>query len=165
MHRSRNGVSSRSFSSTLSIRQLFRVAHVARPPHVDSTLVQAIARAFGWQRVLEDGRYATIKEIAQAEKANSSYVSRVLRLTLLAPQTVEAILDGRADGELKLAEAMAPYSVAWAKQAATNFGRSRARNRHFDLQEAEAFTAAKLLGGRCRPIERAVLQALKRLAG
>src|SRR6478609_809596 len=65
------------------------------PPHVDSTLVKAIARAFRWQKMLETGRYATIKEIAKAEKINSSYVSRVLRLTLLAPATVEAILDSR----------------------------------------------------------------------
>jgi hypothetical protein len=63
-------------------------------PHVDSTLVKAIARAFRWQRMLETGRFATINEIARAEKINSSYVSRVLRLTLLAPATVEAILDG-----------------------------------------------------------------------
>ena len=63
-------------------------------PHVDSTLVKAIARAFRWQKMLETGRYATIKEIARAEKINPSYVSRVLGLTLLAPTTVEAILDG-----------------------------------------------------------------------
>lgn len=86
------------------------------PPEVDSTLLKAIARAFRWQRMLETGRYATIKEIAKAEKINSSYVSRVLRLTLLAPTIVEAILDGRADAALTLAEAMAPFPVAWAKQ-------------------------------------------------
>jgi hypothetical protein len=85
-------------------------------PEVDSTLLKAIARAFRWQRMLETGRYATIKEIAKAEKINSSYVSRVLRLTLLAPATVEAILNGRADAALTLAEAMAPFPVAWVKQ-------------------------------------------------
>jgi hypothetical protein len=52
-------------------------------PQVDSTLVKAIARAFRWQKMLETGRYATVKEIAKAEKINPSYVSRVLRLTLL----------------------------------------------------------------------------------
>ena len=63
-------------------------------PTVDTTLVKAIARAFRWQKMLETGRYATIKEIAKAEKINSSYIGRVLRLTLLAPTTVEAILEG-----------------------------------------------------------------------
>ncbi len=67
--------------------------------------------------MLETGRYATIKEIARAEKINSSYVSRVLRLTLLAPATVEAILDGRVSAAPTLAEAMAPFPVEWVKQS------------------------------------------------
>jgi hypothetical protein len=85
-------------------------------PHVDSTLVKAIARAFRWQKMLETGRFATINEIARAEKINSSYVSRVLRLTLLAPTTVEAILDGQADAALTLAEAMKVFPVEWKNQ-------------------------------------------------
>jgi hypothetical protein len=84
-------------------------------PQVDSTLVKAIARAFRWQKMLETGRYATIKEIAKAEKINPSYVSRVLRLTLLAPATVEAVLEGRADAGLTLA--MAPFPVEWVRQS------------------------------------------------
>lgn len=85
-------------------------------PHIDGTLVKAIARAFRWQKMLETGRYATIKEIAKAEKINSSYVSRVLRLTLLAPGIVEAILDGRTTGGFSLAEAIEPFSVTWSEQ-------------------------------------------------
>lgn len=86
-------------------------------PQIDSTLVKAIARAFRWQKMLETGRYATIREIARAERINPSYVSRVLRLTLLAPDIVEAILDGRTTaGELSLVEAMEPFSVAWSTQ-------------------------------------------------
>ena len=87
-------------------------------PHVDSTLVKAIARAFRWQKMLETGRYATIKEIAKAEKINPSYVSRVLRLTLLAPTIVEAILDSRANAAPTVADAMAPFPVEWNKQRA-----------------------------------------------
>ncbi|WP_372625033.1 hypothetical protein [Falsiroseomonas sp.] len=59
------------------------------------TLIKAVARAFRWRRILESGRFSTINELAAAEKINSSDVSRVLRLTLLAPDIVEAILDGR----------------------------------------------------------------------
>ncbi|MFO1158487.1 MAG: hypothetical protein U1E60_06585 [Reyranellaceae bacterium] len=84
--------------------------------HVDSTLIKAIARAFRWQRMLETGQYATIREIARAEKINPSYVSRVLRLTLLAPATSEAILDGRANAAPTLAEAMKVFPVEWSKQ-------------------------------------------------
>ena len=85
-------------------------------PHIDTTLVKAIARAFRWQKMLETGRYATIKEIAKAERINPSYVSRVLRLTLLAPAAVEAILDGRADNAPTLAEAMGVFPLEWRRQ-------------------------------------------------
>jgi hypothetical protein len=88
----------------------------ARP--VNSTLVKPIARAFLWQEMLETGRYATIKEIAKAEKINPSYVSRMLRLTLSMPATVEAILHGCTDAAPTLAEAMVPFPVEWARQAA-----------------------------------------------
>jgi hypothetical protein len=89
-------------------------------PHIDGTLVKAIARAFRWQKMLETGRYATIREIARAERINSSYVSRVLRLTLLAPATVEAILEGRADQAPTLAEAMGVFPVEWQRQRPTH---------------------------------------------
>jgi hypothetical protein len=91
-------------------------------PHVDSTLVKAIARAFRWQKMLETGRFATINEIARAEKINSSYVSRVLSLTLLAPVTVEAILDGREDSVRTLAEAMKVFPVEWRLQRGPRLG-------------------------------------------
>jgi hypothetical protein len=55
-------------------------------------LLKALARGFRWRKLLETGDYATIEEIAEAENINPSYVSRVLRMTLLAPDTVEAIL-------------------------------------------------------------------------
>ena len=85
-------------------------------PQIDSTLIKAVARAFRWQRMLETGRYSTIREIAKAEKINPSYVSRVLRLTLLAPTTVEAILHGRADAAPTLADAMKVFPVEWARK-------------------------------------------------
>jgi len=87
----------------------------AAPP-IDSTLVKAIARAFRWQKMPETGRHATIREIARAEKINSSYVSRVLRLTLLAPATVDAILEGRAAEAPTLEDAMGMFPVAWRHQ-------------------------------------------------
>jgi hypothetical protein len=59
---------------------------------VDNAMIKAIARAFRWRKMLEDGTHATIAEIAAAEKINESYVGRVLRLTLLAPDIVEGIL-------------------------------------------------------------------------
>ena len=85
-------------------------------PQVDGTLVKAIARAFQWQKMLETGRYATIREISKAEKINPSYVSRVLRLTLLAPDLVEALLHGRQDSTMSLHDMMKPFPIEWDRQ-------------------------------------------------
>ncbi|MCZ8146376.1 MAG: hypothetical protein O9325_00815 [Roseomonas sp.] len=82
----------------------------------DTTLVKALARAFRWRRQMETGRYGTINELAAAEKINSSYVSRLLRLTLLAPDIVEAILDGRQSAGMTLPALMDPFPVEWERQ-------------------------------------------------
>lgn len=82
----------------------------------DITLIKAVARAFRWRRMLETGRFATIKELSAAEKINPSYVSRVLRLTLLAPDIVEAILDGRQPEGMTLQALMEPFPVEWGRQ-------------------------------------------------
>ena len=82
----------------------------------DITLIKALARAFRWRRMMEAGRFATINELATAEKINSSYVSRVLRLTLLAPDIVEAILAGKQPAHLTLRDLMGPFPVEWDGQ-------------------------------------------------
>ena len=79
-------------------------------------LVKAIARAFRWRKLLETGVHITVGEIAAAEKINPSYVSRVLRLTLLAPEIVEAILDGRQESDVTLATLLESFPVAWKEQ-------------------------------------------------
>jgi hypothetical protein len=79
-------------------------------------MVKALARAFRWRKLLETGVYGTIAEIAAAEKINSSYVSRILRLTLLAPDIVEAIVNGRHPPELTLANVMKPFPARWDQQ-------------------------------------------------
>jgi hypothetical protein len=82
----------------------------------DTTLVKALARAFRWRRMMEAGRFGTIDELAAAEKINSSYVSRLLRLTLLAPDIVEAILDGQQLECITLPGLMDPFPVEWMRQ-------------------------------------------------
>ncbi len=84
---------------------------------VDSALLKALARGFRWRKLLETGDFATIDEIADAENINSSYVSRVLRMTLLAPQIVEAILSGRHPEGLTMARAMQPFPIEWRHQS------------------------------------------------
>ena len=87
-------------------------------PRVDRAMVKALARAFRWRKLLESGRYATVEELAAAEKINTSYVSRVLRLTLLAPDIVETIIAGRQPATMKLADLLEPLPVEWPAQRA-----------------------------------------------
>ena len=86
---------------------------------IDNTLVKALARAFRWMRMLESGEYTTISELAKGESIAPSYLTRVLRLTLLAPDIVETILDAHQRPEMTLARLMEPLPVEWEDQRAT----------------------------------------------
>ena len=86
---------------------------------VDNAMVKALARGFRWRKLLETGVFGTIDEIAAAEKINSSYVGRLLRMTLLAPDIVEAAMDGQQPVEMTLAVLMEPFPVEWAHQKLT----------------------------------------------
>ena len=83
---------------------------------VDSALLKALARGFRWRKLLETGHFATIQEIAEAENINPSYISRVLRLTLLTPEIVEAILAGTQPAGLTRAKVMKPFPLTWIDQ-------------------------------------------------
>ena len=87
-----------------------------QPRRTENTLIKALARAFRWKRMLESGEYATIAELADREGIALSYMTRVLRLTLLAPDIVEAILDGRQRPEVTLARMLEPFSMGWIEQ-------------------------------------------------
>ncbi|MGI6246627.1 MAG: hypothetical protein ACOYJQ_12770 [Pseudochelatococcus sp.] len=84
----------------------------------DSTLVKALARAFRWKRLLESGEFVTIAELAEREGIAFTYMARVLRLTLLAPDIVEAILDGKQSSDVTLKGLMEPFPLDWRSQMA-----------------------------------------------
>jgi hypothetical protein len=86
---------------------------------VDSTLLKALARAHRWKSLLETGDPASVTELAQSETINLSYLSRILRLTLLAPDIVEAVLDGRQSPTLQLENMLKPFPVEWQAQRKT----------------------------------------------
>lgn len=94
-------------------------ANNLRYQQVDNAMVKAIARAFRWRAMLECGKYVTIKEIAVVENINESYIARILRLTLLAPDIVDSIVDGRQSPEVTLPILMKRFSPAWTDQRAT----------------------------------------------
>jgi hypothetical protein len=83
---------------------------------VDSTLVKALARAFRWKRMLESGQFTTITELSEHENLALTYMTRVLRLSLLEPVIVEMILDGRQPPEMTLAGLLEPFPVEWEGQ-------------------------------------------------
>jgi hypothetical protein len=84
----------------------------------DPALVKTLARAFRWRRMLEEGRYASIRELAAAEGVDRAHVGRALHLTLLAPDVIEAILDGRQPEGMTLPKLMKPFPVEWGSHRA-----------------------------------------------
>ncbi|MDO8608143.1 MAG: hypothetical protein Q7R40_16530 [Phaeospirillum sp.] len=82
----------------------------------DDTLLKALARAHRWKRMLESGQVVSLNELSEAEKINPSYLTRIYRLTLLAPDIIEAILDGRQPRTLQLADLMDDMPVEWHRQ-------------------------------------------------
>ena len=85
-------------------------------PQPGGTLVKALARAWRWQKLLDESVYASVSDIGDAENISKSYVSRILRLALLAPDMVEAIVAGRADQALVLEKLERPLPASWAEQ-------------------------------------------------
>ena len=76
----------------------------------------AALTAHRWRRILEAGEHGNVRELAQAEKVNETYISRALRLTLLAPDMLEAILDGRQPEGMTLPQLMEGETTEWADQ-------------------------------------------------
>jgi hypothetical protein len=89
---------------------------VRREATIDNTMIKVIARGFRWQRLLYDGTYATIEDLAAAEKINPSYVSRILRLAYLSPVVVQAILDGKHPAWLTMRHLLEPFPTDWKQQ-------------------------------------------------
>jgi hypothetical protein len=85
-------------------------------PRPDETLIRALARAHRWKRMLDEGRYRSAGELAEAEGVTRSFINRVLRLTLLAPDIVEAILDGRQPKAMELEEVTRAMPSGWEEQ-------------------------------------------------
>jgi hypothetical protein len=94
-------------------------------PRPDETLIRALARAHRWKRLLKDGKYRSAAEIAEAEGITRSFVNRLLRLTLLAPDIQEAILDGRQPNGMQVEELTRVMPIAWEEKAAACQARVR----------------------------------------
>jgi len=92
---------------------------LARPVarHEHATILKALGRAYRWKRMLESGEFASITDLAKAEKINHAYLRRILRLTLLSPEITEALLRGGPQEEPPPERLLMTFSDVWAEQA------------------------------------------------
>ena len=89
---------------------------IPTPSRVDNTIVKAIVRAFRWRDMLESGAYASVRDLAKAEAINESYLGRILRLTILSPSIVEAILAGEQPPGMELDDLTKQPPAEWDQQ-------------------------------------------------
>jgi S1/P1 Nuclease len=92
--------------------------HPILKPPPDGTLLEALARAWRWQRILDEASYAYVSEIGDAENISKSYVSRILRLALLARDIIETVLQKGSDQTLMLERLERPLPASWVEQRA-----------------------------------------------
>ena len=90
----------------------------AHPRRTDSALVKSLARAFRWKRMLESGEFSSISELAEKEGIAFTYMARLMRLSLLSPAIVDAIMDGRQPANVTLADLMGSFPPDWQEQQA-----------------------------------------------
>ena len=119
-----------SIPETLTLHVPFRVVKrggrkemqlpegAGQPRRTDNTLVKALARAFRWKRMLESGEFSSISELAEREGIAFTYMARLMRLSLLSPEIVDAILEGRQPAGITLANLMDPFPLDWEEQRA-----------------------------------------------
>lgn len=97
-------------------KEMVLPADVPTQRRPDDALVKALARAFRWKRMLESGEFASISELAAREGIAFTYMARILRLTLLSPDIVETILDGKQGPEITLSQLLEPLPTDWQSQ-------------------------------------------------
>ena len=93
-------------------------AGAVQPRRADNTLVKALARAFRWKRMLESGEFSSISELAEKEGIAFTYMARLMRLSLLSPKLVDAVMEGHQPANVTLANLMDPFPADWKEQHA-----------------------------------------------
>lgn len=97
-------------------KQIIHPPGMDTAPPRDESLAKLVAKAHKWLRLLESGQFQSIKELAEKENVDNSYLSKVLNLTLLAPDIVTAILDGRQPSTMTWRELRKPFPALWTEQ-------------------------------------------------
>jgi hypothetical protein len=86
------------------------------PEPVQPALIQALGRAFAWTELIESGRVKSIAALARALNVDGSYAARILKLTTLAPDIIQAILNGEEPDGLSLAKLTESFPEDWTEQ-------------------------------------------------
>ena len=86
------------------------------PSDVQGAVVQALGRAFSWSDAIEHGEFGSVTELARHLDIDNSYVVRILKLTTLAPDIIEAILNGEEPSGLSLARLIRTFPMDWERQ-------------------------------------------------
>ena len=131
---------------------------------LDAALIRALARAHRWKRLLEEGRYASTTEIAEVEKIGRSFVNRLLRLTLLAPDIQEAILEGRQAKGLQLEELTKAMPAEWGSSGGCSKLPLQPRRRDEPAREPLPLRSTSKSGSRSRRASRCVKPSAQQLA-
>ena len=90
--------------------------HVENTNGANRTLIEAIAKGHRWQGKLESGQYASLEDLAKDVGCDRTYVGRMMRLTSLAPDIIEAILRGEEPDGLSLEKLRKNLPVWWQEQ-------------------------------------------------
>ena len=88
------------------------------PAEVQTAIVQALCRAFSWAQAIESGEFHSVADLARSLAVDNSYVVRILKLTTLAPEITEAILNGEEPTGLSLAKLTRTFPMDWEQQRA-----------------------------------------------
>lgn len=92
--------------------------------HVEYTPVQlALARAFRWQKMIDEGKFSNIKDLAATIGVDSGHISRTIRLTLLSPKIIHKLLSGELD--LSWDSCRRSFPDSWAEQEKMFLNKSR----------------------------------------
>ncbi|OLS44075.1 hypothetical protein BV509_06805 [Rhodovulum sulfidophilum] len=108
-------------------KEMFVPADRTVQRHADATLVKALARAFRWKQLLDTGQFSTIADLAERENISTTYLARILRLTLLAPDLVERSLEGHYGTDLQKAALQADFPAEWEAQRSLSLAYDSAR--------------------------------------
>ncbi len=85
-------------------------------PVIDNAMIRALAQAFRWRTLFENGTYGSLDEIGRQEKIAESYISRTMRLALLAPDIIDMILEDRQPESLTLRKLAIAFPLDWDEQ-------------------------------------------------